>query len=73
VEATVYTSNGSLAVSATFLPARHYQMETELTDIRKKGDAFCCTFRFHGRRHYFTVGDESEAYAKASKSMKLWT
>jgi hypothetical protein len=48
-------------------------METELTDIRKKGDAFCCTFRFHGRRHYFTVGDESEAYAKASKSMKLWT
>jgi len=33
--------------------------------IRKKGDAYYCTFRFQGRRYYFTVGEVSEAQALA--------
>lgn len=36
-----------------------------MAGIRKKGDTFYCTFRFQGRRHYFTVGDVTEAQARA--------
>jgi len=36
-----------------------------MAGIRKKGDAYYCTFRFQGRRYYFTVGDVSEAQAIA--------
>jgi hypothetical protein len=34
-----------------------------MAGIRKKGDAYYCTFRFQGRRYYFTVGDVPEAQA----------
>src|SRR5262245_48602171 len=40
-------------------------METHMAGIRKKGDAYYCTFRFQGRRYYFTVGNVSEAQALA--------
>jgi integrase len=33
--------------------------------IRKKGDAYYCTFRFQGRRYYFTIGQVSEDQAHA--------
>lgn len=36
-----------------------------MAGIRKKGDAYYCTFRFQGRRFYFTVGDVTEAQALA--------
>jgi|CXWL01.1.fsa_nt_gi integrase len=36
-----------------------------MAGIRRKGEAFYCTFRFQGRRHYFTVGDVTEAQALA--------
>ena len=36
-----------------------------MAGIRKKGDAYYCTFRFQGKRYYFTVGDISEAQALA--------
>ncbi len=36
-----------------------------MAGIRKKGDAYYCTFRFQGRRYYFTVGDMPEAQALA--------
>jgi integrase len=36
-----------------------------MAGIRKKGDAYYCTFRFQGRRYYFTVGNVSEAQALA--------
>jgi hypothetical protein len=39
--------------------------ETRMAGIRKKGDAYYCTFRFHGKRYYFTVGNVSEAQALA--------
>src|SRR5436305_8706791 len=39
--------------------------ETHMAGIRKKGDAFYCTFRFQGRRYYFTVGNVPEAQALA--------
>lgn len=32
-----------------------------MAGITKKADAFYCTFRFQGRRYYFTVGKLSEA------------
>jgi hypothetical protein len=36
-----------------------------MAGIRKKGDAYYCTFRFQGRRFYFTIGNVSEAQALA--------
>jgi integrase len=36
-----------------------------MAGIRKKGDAYYCTFRFQGRRFYFTIGNLSEAQALA--------
>ena len=36
-----------------------------MAGIRKKGDSYYCTFRFHRRRFYFTVGNVSEAQARA--------
>ncbi|MBX6313679.1 MAG: tyrosine-type recombinase/integrase [Isosphaeraceae bacterium] len=36
-----------------------------MAGIRKKGDAYYCTFRFQGRRYYFTVGNVPEAQARA--------
>jgi hypothetical protein len=36
-----------------------------MAGIRKKGDAYYCTFRFQGRRYYFAVGNVPEAQALA--------
>jgi hypothetical protein len=36
-----------------------------MAGIRKKGDAYYCTFRFQGRCYYFTVGYVPEAQALA--------
>jgi integrase len=36
-----------------------------MAGIRKKGDAYYCTFRFQGRRFYFTVGNVTKAQALA--------
>jgi integrase len=36
-----------------------------MAGIRRKGDAYYCTFRFRGRRHYFTIGQVTEAQARA--------
>lgn len=36
-----------------------------MAGIRKKGDAFYCTFRFQGRRYYFALGKLTEAQALA--------
>jgi integrase len=36
-----------------------------MAGIRKKGDAYYCTFRFQGRRFYFTIGNVSAAQALA--------
>jgi integrase len=36
-----------------------------MAGIRKKGDAYYCTFRFGGRRYYFAVGQVSEDQARA--------
>jgi integrase len=36
-----------------------------MAGIRKKGDGYHCTFRFQGRRYYFTLGKMSEDQAKA--------
>jgi integrase len=36
-----------------------------MAGVRKKGDAYYCTFRFQGRRYYFTIGEVSEARARA--------
>jgi integrase len=36
-----------------------------MAGIRKKGDAYYCTFRFRGRRHYFAVGNVTEEQARA--------
>lgn len=36
-----------------------------MAGISKKGDAYYCTFRFRGTRHYFTVGKLTEDQARA--------
>jgi integrase len=36
-----------------------------MAGVRKKGDAYYCTFRFQGRRYYFTAGKLSEDQARA--------
>ena len=36
-----------------------------MAGIRKKGETYYCTFRFQGRRYYFTVGNVTEAQALA--------
>lgn len=36
-----------------------------MAGIAKKGDAYYCTFRFRGKRYYFTVGRVSEGLARA--------
>ena len=36
-----------------------------MAGVVKKGDSFYCTFRFAGKRHYFTVGKVTEAQARA--------
>lgn len=36
-----------------------------MAGIRKKGGSYYCTFRFQGRRYYFTVGNVPEAQALA--------
>lgn len=36
-----------------------------MAGIRKKGDAYYCTFRFGGKRYYFAVGNVTEAQALA--------
>src|SRR5688572_29057885 len=36
-----------------------------MAGIAKKGDAYYCTFRYRGRRYYFTVGKVTEARAVA--------
>jgi integrase len=36
-----------------------------MAGVRKKGDAYYCTFRFQGQRYYFTIGDVSESQALA--------
>ena len=36
-----------------------------MAGIVKKADAYYCTFRFGGKRHYFTVGKVTEAQARA--------
>ncbi len=40
-----------------------------MAGIRKKGDAYYCTFRFRGRRYYFAVGNvrEDQAHAKGAE------
>jgi hypothetical protein len=47
------------------LSGRFRTKETHMAGIRKKGDASYCTFRFQGRRYYFTIGKVSEAQALA--------
>jgi integrase len=39
--------------------------ETHMAGIRKKGDAYYCTFRFQAKQYYFTVGNVTEAQAQA--------
>jgi integrase len=39
-----------------------------MAGIRKKGEAYYCTFRFQGSRYYFTVGSVSEVQAQAKAS-----
>jgi hypothetical protein len=36
-----------------------------MAGIRKKGDAYYCTFRFQGQRYYFAIGNFTEAAATA--------
>ncbi|HEY1380464.1 MAG TPA: tyrosine-type recombinase/integrase [Gemmataceae bacterium] len=36
-----------------------------MAGIRKKGDAYYCTFRFRGGRYHFTVGTVTESQARA--------
>src|SRR4051812_47710453 len=36
-----------------------------MAGIRKKGDAYYCTFRFRGKRFYFALGAVTEAQAQA--------
>ena len=36
-----------------------------MAGVRKKSDAYYCTFRFLGRRYYFTIGGVSETQAQA--------
>lgn len=36
-----------------------------MAGIRKKRAAYYCTFRFRGRRYYFTIGEMTEARARA--------
>jgi integrase len=36
-----------------------------MAGVRKKGDAYYCTFRFQGRRYYFTIGNVSASQALA--------
>jgi hypothetical protein len=36
-----------------------------MAGVRKKGDAYYCTFRFRGRRYYFAIGNVPEAQARA--------
>src|SRR4051812_35263191 len=36
-----------------------------MAGIRKKGNAYYCTFRFRGQRYYFALGNVSEAQARA--------
>jgi integrase len=38
-----------------------------MAGVRKKGDAYYCTFRFQGRRYYFTIGEVSAAQALAKR------
>jgi hypothetical protein len=39
-----------------------------MASVRKKGDAHYCTFRYHGKRYYFTVGSVSENQAQPKAS-----
>ncbi len=39
-----------------------------MAGVRKKGDAYYCTFRFRGQRYYFTVGSVPEAQAQAKRA-----
>ena len=36
-----------------------------MAGIAKKGDAYYCTFRYGGKRYYFTAGKVTEAQARA--------
>jgi integrase len=36
-----------------------------MAGVRKKGDAYYCTFRFRGKRFYFAIGNVLEAQAQA--------
>jgi hypothetical protein len=36
-----------------------------MAGVRKKGDAYYCTFRFPGRRYYFAIGKVTEEQANA--------
>jgi len=36
-----------------------------MAGVRKKGDAYYCTFRFQGQRYYFTIGEVTESQAQA--------
>ena len=36
-----------------------------MAGVRKKGDSYYCTFRFQGRRYYFSIGNVTEEQAKA--------
>jgi hypothetical protein len=42
-----------------------------MAGVRKKGEAYYCTFRFQGRRYNFTIGKVSEEQAQARASR--WT
>jgi hypothetical protein len=60
-----------LAFSAIFPPLGHFQGvlaergETHMAGIRKKGNAYYCTFRFQGARYNFTIGEVAEDKALA--------
>jgi hypothetical protein len=43
---------------------------TRLAGIRKKGDAYDCTFRFQEQHYCFTIGNVSETQAQ-SKSVEV--
>jgi integrase len=34
--------------------------------VQRKGDGWYCEFRYHGQRHYFTIGEVSEMEARAT-------
>jgi hypothetical protein len=44
-----------------------------MAGVRKKGDAYYCTFRFQGQRYYFTIGQVSESHrASPSATTRLF-